>query len=451
MSRQPCISVTGRLAGLALGVLYASAASSVAVADDWPQWMGPNRDGVYQEENVIEQIPDEGLPILWRTKIAAGYSGPAVSGGRVFVTDYVKTSGTVTNNSDSRDSLTGTERLLCLDVETGQELWKFEYPRTYKLSFGAGPRATPTVDNDRVYVLGAEGDLHCLRCADGEVVWKRQLSESTQSESPIWGHAAHPLVWGELVYCLAGGEGSVVVALNKMSGEVVWQALTAGEIGYCPPTIYNFSGHEELLIWHIDAVNALNPTSGELIWSFELKPQYGMAIAAPQRNGNRLFVSGIGKTAAMLEIGTDGKPNRTLWSGRTNHGVYCGNATALFSDDAIYGSDCETGQYIAVNPIDGTRFWESFQLTTGGERRASHGTAFTVKHADQYFLFTETGDFVIAKLSPEGFEEKGRMHVVDASNTCFGREVVWSHPAFAKQSMFVRNDDEIVRVDLSVH
>lgn len=433
------------LATAAWGLMLATSAS----ADDWPQWMGPHRDDVYREDGIVDRIPAEGLPIKWRVPVASGYSGPAVANGRVFLTDYVIESGKSTNSPGGRDKLTGIERVLCFAADTGEELWKFERPRGYNISYPNGPRATPTVDEDRVYVLGAEGDLTCLRVETGELVWEKQLAEEFKAETPIWGHSAHPLVHGELIYCLAGGPNSVAVALDKMTGQVRWHALSASEIGYCPPTIYTLGAREQLLIWHADSLNSLDPLTGKLIWTYPLQPRYGMAIAAPQISGNRLYASGIGETAVMLELKADGTPGEALWTGRPKLGVYSGSATALFDGDKLVGADCGTGAFIAVNADDGERLWETFDLTTGGDRRASHGTAFTVKHRDKFILFTETGDLVFAKFSAEGFEELGRMHVLEPTGEGMGRPVVWSHPALANRCLFVRNDKELVCVNLA--
>ncbi len=424
-------------------------ASPLATAQDWPQWMGPDRNGKI-DADLVTEIPAEGLPMVWSTEIGAGYSGPAVVGDRVYITDYVRKTGSLTNGPGTRDALTGEERVLCLDAANGEILWTHKYSRPYSLSFAAGPRATPTVDGDHVYVLGAEGDLTCLNRHSGEVTWHQFLPEKFPAkEGPIWGHAAHPLVHGDMLFCL-GSPDSVVVALNKNTGELIWKSLTASGIGYCPPTIVKTeSGTEQLLVWHAESVNALEPKTGEQIWSVPLRPQYDMAIAAPVRNGDRLFVSGIGKTAVMLPLDESGTPGQPLWSGKTGVGVYSGNSTVMFEDDAIYGSDCETGKYFAIDPDSGERLWETFELTSGGTRRASHGTAFTVKNGDRYFIFTETGDLVIASLTREGFKSHGRMHVVDATNSWAGRDVVWSHPAFARKCMFARNDEKIVCVSLA--
>lgn len=418
-------------------------------AEDWPQWMGPTRDGVYRETGLLDEIPAEGLPVVWRAEVAAGYSGPAVVGDRVFLTDYVIASGTSTNNPGGRDEMTGTERVLCFDANTGDVLWKHEYDRPYKISYPNGPRATPTVDGNRVYALGAEGDLLCLNVSTGEIVWQKQLAEQFKSEAPIWGYSAHPLVHGDLLYTLAGGEGSAVVALNKLTGEVVWQALTTADIGYCPPVIYELGGAERLVIWHSESLNALDPATGEVYWTYPLAPRYGMSIAAPQLRGNQLFATAIGETSAMIELDDAGKPATTLWTGKPKIGVYSANATALFEEGVIYGSDCGSGAFIAVDPRDGSRFWESFELTSKTDRRASHGTAFVVKHDGKHILFSETGDLIFAEFSTEGYKELGRMKILTPTGECFGREVVWSHPAYAHQSVFARNDRELVRVSLA--
>ncbi len=418
-------------------------------AEDWPQWMGPGRDGRYQETGIVDTIPEGGLKKLWSVPLGLGYAGPAVADGRVYVMDYQKESGQSTNNPGGRDELTGQERVVCLDAPTGNELWVYRYSRPYKLSYPNGPRATTTVDGDKVYALGAEGDLLCLSAQDGELIWTKQLAEQYETEAPIWGYATHPLVSGDLVYTLAGGAGSAVVALNKHTGEEAWTALTTDDIGYCPPSIITLAGQPRLIVWHSQSINALDPKTGEQFWEYPLQPRYGMSIAAPQLNNNLLFASGIGETSAMLELDADGRPTGSLWDGSTKTGVYSGNATALFDGDVIYGSDCGSGQFIAVDAKSGERLWQTFALTGGGERRLSHGTAFVVKNGEQYLVFTETGDLVIARFSRDGFEERGRAHLLEPTGDAFGRPVVWSHPAFANQCVYARNDREIVCYSLA--
>ncbi|MCG8650470.1 MAG: PQQ-like beta-propeller repeat protein, partial [Pirellulales bacterium] len=133
--------------------------------------MGPTRDGVYRETGIIDEVPAKGLPVKWRRPIGGGYAGPAVAGGRVFVFDYQKESGDAFNDPGQRAKLKGKERLTALDAKTGKQLWQHTYDCPYSISYPAGPRCTPTVDGDHLFILGSEGDLKCLRCRDGDLVW----------------------------------------------------------------------------------------------------------------------------------------------------------------------------------------------------------------------------------------------------------------------------------------
>ncbi len=254
---------------------------AMASAQDWPQWNGPARTGQIEGQGWIDSIPAKGLQAIWRAPVAGGYSGPAVANQRVYVSDFSRLSGTSTNNPGARDKLTGSERIQCLDEKTGKLLWQYSYDVSYALSYAAGPRVTPTVDGGKVYLLGAEGDLVCLNAVNGSLVWKRQLKEDYKTESPIWGYSSSPLIFGQQLICLAGGAGSTVVSFDKATGKEIWRAITASEIGYCPPTLVRAAGVDQLLIWDADKLNSLDPNTGKVYWTEPLQPKYGMSIAAP--------------------------------------------------------------------------------------------------------------------------------------------------------------------------
>ena len=207
-------------------VLFA-AATYPAIADDWPQWGGPQRDSVWREEGIVETLPAVDpktgmLPRKWTAKIGSGYAGPAVADGRVFVTDRI---------ADQN-----LERVLCFDAETGKELWKHEYEARYTISYPLGPRATPTVDGNRVYTLGAMGNLFCFDVATGQIVWQKNLPADFGTKIPAWGMAGAPLVDGDQLIVLAGGTpGAMVVSLDKQTGKERWRALDGPEPGYCAP------------------------------------------------------------------------------------------------------------------------------------------------------------------------------------------------------------------------
>lgn len=430
-------------------VLLTACSAPPAVADDWPQWLGPLRDSVWRETGVVERIPEQGLPVIWRAEAGLGYAGPAVSDGRVFVMDYLRKSGEINNIPGGRDELKGAERVLCLDAATGKLLWEHKYDRTYNIAYPGGPRCTPAVDSGRVYALGAEGDLWCLEADSGRVVWSKSLTKEYDTETPIWGFAAHPLVDGEMLYCIVGGEGSVAVAFDKQTGREVWRALSARTPGYCPPTMIEHAGTKQLLIWHPGALNSLDPRTGEVYWSVPLKPDFGMSIAAPRKHGPHLFASGVRSAAVLLKLDDEKPAAEVLWRGKAKTALYSASVTPIIDDGTIYGCDGNTGRLMAVRMTDGERLWETMQPTTGGERRAGYGTAFLVKHRDRYFLFSETGDLILAKLSPDGYNELGRFHVLEPTNSTSRRKVVWSHPAFARRCLFARNDKQIVCVDLA--
>lgn len=416
-------------------------------AEDWSQWRGTNRDAIWNEDGIVEAIPESGLKVKWRAEISGGYAGPAVVGDRVYVTDYIRESGDARNGPGTINQLQGTERVLCLDSTSGEIVWKHEYDCPYRISYPAGPRATPTVDGNRIYTYGAEGHLFCFERLTGEVLWSKQMRDFYQAKTPIWGFSSHPLVYGETLYCLVGGKESVVVALNKLSGEEEWTALSASEPGYAPPSIIEAAGTQQLIIWDADNLNSLNPKTGEVYWFHPLKPDYGMSIMAPQKSGDYLFASGIGDVGAVFKFDQEKPAAELVWRGNNRSAVYCANSTPFLTEETIFGNDCRSGALIAVDLIDGKRLWTDFAATTGG-RPANHGTAFIVRHQDKYFLFNETGDLITAKLSRDGYEETGRDHLLEPTNNAFGRNVVWTHPAFANGHCFLRNDKEIICVSL---
>ena len=450
------VAFTKRVIPLLLFILLPTA-TPTARGDDWPQWMGPTRDGVWRETGLVQSIPPAGLPVKWRAEVKGGYSGPAVADGRVYLMDYDRQKGAVANAPNDRNSLAGRERVLCLDATTGAILWKHDYDCPYSISYASGPRCTPTVADGKVYTLGSEGNLFCLDAATGRVIWSKDFKKDYAAPTPLWGFCGHPLVDGNRLVCLVGGEGSVAVAFDKDTGRELWRALSASESGYCPPSIIESAGVRQLVIWDADNLNSLDPATGAVLWSQPLKPSYGMSIMAPRvattKQGQVLFASGIGRVAALYSLAAD-KPGASIaWRGEPKSAVYCANSTPFINGDTLYGCDCDTGFLTAVDLATGKRLWETGEPTLGN-RRGRHGTAFLVRQGsdssdDRTWLFSETGDLVLARLTPAAYEELGRMHLLAPTNECFGREVVWSHPAFANRCIFARNDREIVCVSLA--
>ncbi|MEM9644345.1 MAG: PQQ-binding-like beta-propeller repeat protein [Planctomycetota bacterium] len=430
--------------------------STSARGENWSGWMGNHRDGVYSESDLIDEIPKNGLKVKWRTPVGGGYAGPAVADGRVFVFDYQKSSGDVVNDPGTRATLQGQERLHAIDEKTGDVIWTHAYNCPYSISYPVGPRCTPTVDGDRVYNLGSEGNLKCLGVRDGNVIWERNLKSEFGADVPIWGFSAHPLVDGDLLYCMVGGTGQCVVAFDKLTGKVRWKALDS-PAGYCPPSIITAAGVRQLMIYTPDGVSSLNPADGSVLWTVGITPQYEMSINRPVIDGDRMYVSGIGSESVMLQLNDDAPGAEVLWRGERNSALYTANSTPLFVDGIVLGTDCHDGSLIAVDSSTGDRLWESFLPTAPNatERQkkvgVKHGTAFLTKigDANRYLLFSETGHLILADMDAQGYTERGRFKALEPTSECFGRKVVWSHPAYANQTAFARNDQEVVAIDLA--
>ena len=425
--------------------------SDQAHADNWPAWMGPTHDGVYREHGIVESIPAKGLPVKWRHNIGGGYAGPAVADGNVVVFDYLKEDGKPFNDPSKRATLTGQERVTCLNESTGEVRWSKQYDCPYSISYPAGPRCTPTIDGDRVYTLGSEGDLHCYRMTDGELLWSKNFKRDFQAKILIWGSSAHPLIDGDLLYAMVGGQGQGVVAFNKMTGDVVWKALDV-ESGYCPPSIVEFAGKRQLIIYHPQGVVSLAPSDGTEYWREKLVPKYQMSIARPMVDGDLMYASGIGNVSMMLKLNSEEPGAEVLWRGNPKNSLYSANATPMFVDGVIYGSDCSVGSLIAVDAKTGDRLWQTFEATKPGEkRRVNHGTAFLTRvgDSDRYLILGETGQLMLARLTREKFESLGAFQALEPTGEAFGRSVLWSHPAYANRTAYLRNDTEIIAVDLA--
>ena len=423
---------------------------SVGYADDWPGWMGPDRDGVYRESGIVASI-DGKLPVKWRSNLGGGYAGPAVADNLVVAFDYELASGTVENNPGRRVNLQGKERVVAMKADSGEIVWEHAYPCPYSISYPAGPRCTPTIDGNRVYTLGSEGDLKCLNLNDGDEIWSVSLKADFSASVPIWGFASHPLVHGEMLYTMVGGPGQGVVAFDKATGEVAWKALDC-LAGYCPTSIATIGGVEQLLIYHPAGVVGLNPSDGSQIWSVDIEPMYEMSITRPMIDGDRMYVSGIRTESVMLGLGSSPSDIKPLWRGEPKQAVYCANSTPLFVDSVVYGTDCNEGSLIAVDAENGSRLWTTFEATRPEETRfVKHGTAFITRlgDTDRYLLMSEVGDLVMAEMTRAGFKSLGRQKILEPTGEAFGRSVVWSHPAYAGRTAYARNDREIVAVDLA--
>ena len=422
--------------GVALGFALAA---PVARGDDWPQWRGPQRDGVWRETGIIEKFPSNQLAPKWRVEIGAGYCGPTVAAGRVYVMDRIMTPSS-------------TERVHCFDEQTGAKIWSIAYECPYgRIGYPAGPRASVSIDNGKAFALGSTGRLHVFDAASGKVLWQKDLDEEYRIRMPGWGISASPLVHENLVILHIGGEGACVVALNKDTGEEAWRALN-DRAQYSAPIVVQQAGQSVVICWTGDSVAGLAAGSGKVLWRFPWKPrQMPIGVATPVVEKDRVFFTSFYDGSLMLRLLADKPEVEKVWqvaglSERETLALHSIIATPVFDNGYVYGTD-SYGELRCLDATTGERIWEDLTAVP----KARWSTIHFVKNGERYFMFNERGELLIGKLSPRGFEEISRAKLLEPTLDQLRQRggVCWSHPAFANKHIFARNDKELVCVSLA--
>jgi outer membrane protein assembly factor BamB len=319
------------------------------------------------------------------------------------------------------------------------------------MSYPGGPRATPTVDGDRVYVVGASGILLCLDVRTGSVIWRRDYGKDYGTQLPTWGIASAPLVDAERLIVIAGGQPDAkVMALDKSTGREIWRALSSdSEPGYAQPVIVEAEGVRRLIIWHPTAVSSLDPATGRVHWQQPFSVHLGMTLATPVASSDRLLVSSFFNGSLLLDF-----RGRKIWQGRSSSeietdGLHAVINTPVVEGGYVYGI-CSYGQLRCLSLATGERVWETLDLLREKARWAS---GFMVRNGDRFFINTDRGDLVLARLLPRGYQELGRTFLIkptsDPGNRRERGAVHWSHPAYANRHVITRNDEEIVSYSLA--
>jgi outer membrane protein assembly factor BamB len=425
---------------------------------DWPQWLGPKRDGVWREEGILSKFPAGGLKVLWRKPLGSGYTGPAVAKGRVYVMDRFPPLGLNGKMLPENKGKKTFERILCLDEKNGETLWTKEYECDFTLCRGwpFGPRTTPLVDADKVYTLGATGVLCCLDAGKGTILWKKDLREEYKAPVPLWGFAAHPLIDGDTLYTLAGGEGSAVVALDKRDGKELWRRLSSKDVCYSPPTIVEVGSARHLIIWLSESLNGLDPKTGKVLWTESYPPngkpmRPAVNIIQPRQVGDLVFVSGGYHGGLAMKI--KGNSATVAWRDKPDARDMADGARMLMSTpvvrgDYLYGPGVY-GDMRCFRASDGNEQWKNTDVFKG--EKALFSGVFMTSHGDLDFLLSDLGELIIARLTPKGYQEIDRTLLIKPiqEDQRTGRTVVWVQPAFANRCVFVRNDREILCASLA--
>ncbi len=421
------------LSFFALLVLFDGA---VARAEDWPQWRGLGRDGVWRETGLLKSFPAKGLTVRWRAPVGYGFSSPVIAEGRVFVTDVLL----------DRPKVTG--RVLCFEETTGKLLWTFARTRTNypAWAFTAGqepsPNGTPVVRDGKVYATGPQAhNLYCLEVGSGKLVWERDLARDYQIEETATMSASPWLDGERLILQIGGKPEACVVALDRSSGREIWRSLDEPG-GQSSPVIIEAGGRRQLVVWTMQSVSSLDPATGKLFWRESFAAGNSSAVATPVLANNRLLISGL-----MLKL-DERKPAFTvLWpeSRAATKRTLSGISTPLLQGDFLYSAN-PAGDLVCLEAESGKQLWETNQVTR--DKKGSSACMHMTVNGSTVFIYNELGELVLARLSPKGFEKISRTTLLEPTYAFGGRKLTWAAPSFANGHVFARNEKEIVCVSL---
>src|SRR6266567_4092536 len=414
--------------GLALGVALIVPG---AKATDWPQFRGPNRDGNWDETGILESFPSEGLKIRWRQPVGGGWSSPVVVQGRVFVSDVELTKPTA------------RERLHCFEEKTGKVLWVYAYEEKYgEWSYvperGAGPTATPIVERNRIYVVGANGHTHCLDVNSGTVIWEKNIGREYQVAE--MSCRPSPLIEGSLLIVFTGAKpGASVMALDKQTGKEVWKALD-DHVSNSSPIVITVAGRRQLIVWSDNSITSVDPANGHTYWREAMTTSNNDSVATPVFQGNRLLVSGL-----MLELSGDPPAAKFRWPENRvpSKRLLSNTSTAVLQGEYIYSARTG-GPLVCLEAATGKELWSTNSITA-----QINGASINITpQGGDFVLFTDEGNLIRAQLSPAGYREISRSHLIDPTWPFAGAKFVYGPPAFANRHVFARSEAEVVCASL---
>jgi len=392
------------------------AAVSPLRADDWPNWRGPNHNGISTESGWLAKWPADGPPQLWKASVGTGFSSVAVSQGRAC---------TMGNEKD-------IDTVFCFDAETVKVIWKHSYPCPLDAHFyEGGTSATPTVDGNHVFTLSKKGDLFCFAADDGKVVWSKNIAKELGLELPMWGFASSALIEGKLLLLNVGSFGA---AFDKSTGTVVWSTGT-GASGYSTPVPCFFGGKPAVaLVTETNAVG-VDMATGAKLWEFALKANWKINAADPVPVGDRFFVSSMyAGTGALLQI--QNGTAQAVWQNGNLRNQF--NSSVLVGG-FLYGVDGVAGpapnaSLKCVDLQSGSVKWNYPDLG-GGALMVADG---------KFIALSDKGELLTAAVSPQGFTPISRAQVLG------GR--CWTVPVLANGRLYCRNSKgDLLCLDVKPH
>jgi outer membrane protein assembly factor BamB len=403
-------------------LLVLALCGSFAAADDWPQWLGPRRDGSSAEKVAPWK---EAPKVLWSQPAGEGNSSPVVAGGRVFLHTKVK----------DKDE----EEVVAYDAATGKEAWRTAYPRGKSIFlFGNGPRATPTVADGRVYTLGISGLLTCFDADGGKQVWQVDTLKKFAAPSLLFGASASPLLDGNLVLVTVGGKGACAVAFDRDKGDVLWKALD-DPASYAAPIAFGEGKQRQAVFLTGKGVASLSPADGSLFWRYDFEDPFHESASTPVHLGDLLLAGSIGSGSVGLRLeAKDDKPAAAeAWK---NPALTC-----YFSTPVAVGKEhvylvtgtpppalAVTATLRCVEAKSGKELWQKAKV---GKYHAS----LTRTGDDKLLMLDDGGNLILLDPDPKEYHELARSKVCGET---------WAHPALSGGRLYVRDADKLLCLEL---
>lgn len=390
-------------------------AASPAGAEDWPQWLGPRRDG-----GTTEKIPvwTGDLKTVWKTKVGEGHSSPVVAEGRVVLHTKVKDKN--------------AERVQAFDAATGEPIWSTDYEHVpFKSLYGNGPRATPTVAGGKVYTFGITGVLSCLDAKTGKIDWQVDTLKEFGAKNLFFGMSCSPLVDGDAVFVNVGGKGASIVAFDKASGKVLWKSLD-DPASYSSPILTTVDGTRQLIFLTGVQLVGLDPKTGHKIWGFPFRDAIAESSTTPVRVGDVLFGSSITLGSVGLKLNKDGVDK--LWAEK---GMTCYFSTPVPVGKDLYvvtGALGPLGKATlrCVDPKTGKEHWQR-------DRVGKYHASLVRTGDDKLLLLEEKGALVLVDPNSTEYREQSRSPICGKA---------WAHPAIANGRLLIRDETDLVCVEL---
>ena len=390
-------------------------------AADWPQWRGPNRDDHSPDKGLLQSWPKEGPKQVWLNEnVGLGYAGFAVADGRLFTMGLRE----------------GQEFLIALDAGTGKELWAAPAGPRYPNNWGDGPRMTPTVDGDRVYAVGGQGQLVCVSAKDGKAVWSKSLVQDLGGKLQDWGYTESPLVVGDLVVCTPGGSQGTMAGLDKKTGEVVWRTKEITDNAqYASPILVRHAGKLQVIQLVMKKVFGVDPKDGKVLWQHDFPGRVAVIPTPIYSQGIVYVTAGYGVGCAAVKLGDDN------------------SVTPLYSDNKVMKN-----HHGGVVLVDGHLYghsdgagWACQELSTGKEVWLHKGFGKgAVHYADGrlYCLDERSGEVALVEASTSGWKESGRFQLGKLSSQRSRQGGIWPHPVVVNGRLYLRDQEFLLCYDV---